>query len=354
MKICFLASADSIHSHKWVNFFSDLGHDVSWISLVASNQKISKKINYYELKNNTFFSIYKVRTLISKLSPDILHVHYLGKYALLGIFSGAKSIVSTPWGSDVIEGKKIFFKKLVLKKILKKSKIITCDAFHMANELEALGTHPSKIHIVNFGIDTKMYSKKDLDANLLNIPKTSSHLSIISLRNFHPVYDIKTLLYAAQILLKDNPDVRFSLFGKGPLEDELKQLAIDLKIENSVYFSGFIDNHLLPTILNSADIYVSTSLSDAGLASSTAEAMACEIPCVITNSADNDKWISSGENGFLFPAGQPNKLANCLTNLINNKQLRNDMGKNGRKIIIKNNDYFIEMKKMNNLYQKIS
>ena len=41
-----------------------------------------------------------------------------------------------------------------------------------------------------------------------------------------------------------------------------------------------------------SDIYVSTSLSDGGLAASTAEAMACELPVIITNFGVNSKWIS--------------------------------------------------------------
>ena len=34
MKILFLAAADSIHSHRWVRFFAEKGHEVHWVSLV--------------------------------------------------------------------------------------------------------------------------------------------------------------------------------------------------------------------------------------------------------------------------------------------------------------------------------
>jgi len=115
MKICFLAASNSIHSHKWINFFSNKGHEVIWISLVQTSNKISDNIKYYEFTNEIFFSLYKVRKLILKLNPDIVHVHYLGYYGLLGLFSGAKCIVSTPWGplrkKVGKEGRNIIIKK---------------------------------------------------------------------------------------------------------------------------------------------------------------------------------------------------------------------------------------------------
>jgi len=81
--------------------------------------------------------------------------------------------------------------------------------------------------------------------------------------------------------------------------------------------------------------------------------MACETPVVITNSGENNKWINNGDNGFLVPVSQPRELANCLMSLIENEEARSQIGKNGRKIMLDNNDYLIEMNKMNNLYQKI-
>ena len=97
------------------------------------------------------------------------------------------------------------------------------------------------------------------------------------------MYDIKTIIYAAKIVLKEISYVRFILVGKGSLENELKKLVKDLEIDNFVNFTGFIDNQLLPSLISSSDIYVSTSLSDAGIAASTAEAMSCEVPVVISD-----------------------------------------------------------------------
>jgi len=353
MKICFLAAADSIHSHKWINYFSDLGHDIVWISLVPSSIKVQDNIEFYEMKGNILSSLRNVRKLVLTVNPDVVHVHYLGYYALLGIFSGSKSIVSTAWGSDVIEGKKSFLKRQILSRILKKSNIVTCDAYHMRNEILKFHISTNKIHIINFGIDTLRFSKQKKDPKPLQSFGVSDEVSIISLRNFEIVYDIKTLLYAAEIILNKNYNVRFILIGRGELGSELKKLAHKLKIENSICFTGFVDNKFLPKILSSADIYVSTSLSDAGIAASTAEAMACETPVVVTNSGENDRWIDNGKSGYLVPVSQPILLSECLIDLIENKELREQVGRAGRGIMVENNDGLIEMEKMHSLYLEL-
>ncbi len=351
MKICFLAASNSIHSHKWINYFADQGHKVIWISLVPATFNISKNIEYYEFTDGILYSIFKLRKLIAKLNPDIVHIHYLGYYALLGLFSGARCIVSTAWGSDIIFKKKSFFEKQIVSRILKKSKFVTCDAYFMRDELKKFNISEEKIHIINFGIDTKKFNKKEYrDIELLKKFNVSDQITIISLRNFETVYDIKTLIYAAKIVLNEISSARFILVGKGSLENELKKLTKDLGISNFVNFTGFIDNQLLPSLIGSSDIYVSTSLSDAGIAASTAEAMSCEIPVVISDSAENDKWINDRKNGFLFETQNHEQLAKILINLIKNQSLREKIGKEGRKSIVDKNDYKNEMNKMNNLY----
>jgi L-malate glycosyltransferase len=352
MKICFLAASNSTHSHKWINFFSNLGHKIIWISLVPASIKVSDNIEYYEFTSGIFSSIFKVRKLITKLNPDIVHIHYLGYYGLLGLFSGSNKIISTPWGSDIIEGKKSFFKKQILYRILRKSKLIICDAYHMRDELKKLNVPSDKINIINFGIDTKKFVKQERDFKILNKFNISSELTIISLRNFEPVYDIKTLILAAKIILQRIPDVHFLLVGRGTLEKELKELVHRLGINNSIHFTGFIDKELLPSLLSSSDIYVSTSLSDAGLASSTGEAMSCEIPVVISDSGENDQWINDMVNGFLFSTKNSEQLAEILIKLIKDEPLRKKVGKEGRNNILKKNDYENEMKKVNDLYLK--
>ena len=357
MKICFLAAANSIHSHRWVNYFAEAGHEVTWISLAKSICDIPKKVRYFEVATNSSLTdilgaVFKTRKIISEFSPDIVHIHYVGSYGFLGLLSGASSIIATPWGSDVIEGKKSVIKKIFITKILRRAKLVTCDAYHMRDEVLSLGVPEDRIHIINFGIDSKRFAKQPRSVELRKELGLTDEPTVISLRNFEPVYDIETLIRAVPTVLDVMPKVKFILVGKGSLENELKSLATQLNVDKVVKFVGYLANEKLPQALCSMDVYVSTSLSDAGIAASTAEAMACEVPVVVTDSGENNRWIDDGKNGYLVPVTQPEILADRLIKMLKDPELSHKIGCEGRKVIMKNNDYEEEMAKMEVLYKK--
>jgi glycosyltransferase involved in cell wall biosynthesis len=120
-----------------------------------------------------------------------------------------------------------------------------------------------------------------------------------------------------------------------------------------VRFVGWISNDELPRYLASSDIYVSTSLSDAGLSASTAEAMACGLPVIVTDSGENRVWIEDGKNGFVVPLANPKILAEKIIYLIKNKDIKARFGEINRKIIEERNNYYKEMAKMERIYEEI-
>jgi glycosyltransferase involved in cell wall biosynthesis len=223
----------------------------------------------------------------------------------------------------------------------------------MRNEVMKLGVPVERIRIINFGIDTSHFSKGPQNTEIRQKYGLSSGPAVISLRNLEPVYDVATLIKSVPRVLATVPDTRFIIVGKGSLEDELKSLAAQLGVYHAVNFVGFIPNEQLPVILSNVEVYVSTSLLDAGIAASTAEAMACELPVVVTDSGENSRWINSEENGVLVPVSQPEILAERLIQLLQNAELRHELGQRGRATICENNDYSVEMGKMEALYQEI-
>jgi glycosyltransferase involved in cell wall biosynthesis len=108
-----------------------------------------------------------------------------------------------------------------------------------------------------------------------------------------------------------------------------------------------------PNVLASCDIYVSTSLSDAGISAATAEAMASGLPVVITDFGDNKKWVIDGENGFVIPIKDHRILAEKIVYLLHNKEERIKMGENGRQLIEEKNNYYKEMAKVEQIYSNL-
>ena len=105
--------------------------------------------------------------------------------------------------------------------------------------------------------------------------------------------------------------------------------------------------------MNKANIYISASKSDAGLSSSTAEAMACELICVVSDVYDNSKWVINNKTGFTFESDDLNNLITVLkTAILYNEKKSSKIQTNARKKIIKHNNYITEMNKMENILKK--
>jgi glycosyltransferase involved in cell wall biosynthesis len=356
MKLCFLASANSIHSIRWIKYFADRGHEIHWLSLTPNNFGNLKNTKFYLLKNfptklfNITFNAIPVKKLIKKINPDVLHAHYAGVNGVLGNLSNFHPFILTAWGSDIlIAGKSIMVKPLI-KFALNGADLITCDADHMKEAMIKLGIDLSKIKIIYFGVDTKKFNPGSKDENLIKKLKIQNSSIVISLRSLNPIYNLETLIKAIPLVLKEIPETKFIIAGQGSEEEKLKNLAKNLKALENIKFVGWISNEELPRYLRVADIYISTSLSDAGIASSTAEAMACGLPVVITDTGENGKWVEDGENGYLIPIKNPGTLAKKIVYLLKNKTERLKLGENGRKTIEEKNNYYKEMEKMEELY----
>jgi len=297
----------------------------------------------------------KIIQLIRKSNADIIHVHDAFAYGLFAYLSG-RNYILTPWGSDVlIIPKKNKILKFIITKIIKKAKLILYDGGeNLTKTLLKLKGSKEKMIRFNFGVDIKLFNKNKRSKDLRNkIIKSKKDKIIISTRNLNPIYNIETYISAANEILKIRKDVIFLIIGEGKEKKELKDKVKRYNIEKNVRFIGRLDSKLLSQYLASSDIYVSTSLSDAGLSCSTAEAMHSGLPVIITDFGENSIWVKNYENGFIFKSKDYKELSKKIIYLLNNAKKSNEYSKNNiKKINIKRN-YYKEMKKIELIYKKV-
>lgn len=367
LTICFFGEAkkEDIFALRWAEYFSKKGHNVHLFSYSAP-EKQNMKIKVYLIKKkfpevksrilnaifNLPFILIKIRQLIKKINPDIVHAQCITSYGTLASLFGFHPFVATAYGSDILlNPKENLITKIITRYILKRADLITCDAEHMKEAMIELGAEPSKINVIYFGVDTEVFKPGEKDKELI---KQWGFLEldkiIISLRSLEPIYNVESLVKAIPIVLKKTPEAKFIIAGDGSEREILKKIAEKLDIINNIKFVGWINKEELPRYLRSADIYVSTSLSDGGLSSATSEAMACGLSVVITDSGENKKWIEDGKDGFIVPKKNPELLAEKIIFLMEDENKRKEFGVRSRETIKERNDYYNEMAKMEKIY----
>ena len=360
MRICFLAAADSQHSHRWIRFFAERGHEVHWLSLVKTDRPMARGIVFRVIggpwKGKTVRGVWaatEVPRVIRCIEPDLVHAHYVGWYGLLGILAGVRPCVVTAWGSDVSPSRRSRIRGLLVRRALMSADLITCDAFHIAESMADIGVDPERIEIVCFGVETDVFCPGPKDEEVVRGWGAEKRPVVISLRNLEPIYDVGTLIDAVPLIRKTVPDVLVIIAGQGSQERVLQERVRALGLGDFVRFVGRYEHQNLPRMLRSSDVYVSTSLSDAGIAASTAEAMACGLPVVVTDTGENRRWIHDGKTGFLVPARDPGALANRILQILEDRELAASIGRGARAVIAAKNDYQREMARMELLYQQL-
>jgi glycosyltransferase involved in cell wall biosynthesis len=299
--------------------------------------------------------ILQTRRSIKRIKPDIVHGHFITFYGSLAACSGLHPLVLTAWGSDIlIHPKKRRVYKPIIKYSLKRADLITCDGENSIDAMVDLGISPEKIRIIYHGVDTQIFNFNQRNRRLIkNLFGKEDFPVVISARTLDARGNVETFTKAMPLILNKISDAKFIIGGMGPQEGYLKELAEALGVTGSVRFIGYIPHDELPEYLASSDVYVSTSLVDGGVAVATLDAMACELPPVVTDVADNSKWIKDGENGFIIPTKNPEALAQKVIYLLENEEIRKGFGRINRRLIEEKQEYAKNMEEMERLYEKL-
>ena len=376
LKIVFFADAGAEHTIRWVKFFANAGHEVHVISWndfskgsasyrlddikssfhpanlhVLGGKRPETKVAYFLWLLSLVFTI---RGLVKKIQPDLLHSHSVGAHAWITLFLPRIKSVMTPWGTDVlVDMKTSRINRLISVKALKKSTSITVDAEHMKQELVDFGINPSKINVIYFGTNTEYYSRSQDDRlrirNKYNFK--DDDVVVISTRTLNPIHDVFLTLKAIPIVLELNKNIKFIIASDGSERQQMEDYVSMHDLNNHVVFPGYMTMSEMVAFLSASDIYISSSKADAGLSASTAEAMSVGLPVLVSDNSENSFWVNG--SGFLFKDGNANGISDGIMMLANDAQLMEELGRNGRARISKDNDYTTEMTKVNALYLSI-
>lgn len=171
---------------------------------------------------------------------------------------------------------------------------------------------------------------------------------------------IDDLFSAFAIVLKYFPKTHLLIVGdvaSNTIIPHLKNEAEKLGILNSITFTGLVDFRLVPGLINSCDILVlarpNSTASEAGFPTKLGEYMATKKPVVLTRVGDMGKYFGNGNNVVLVEPERVDSIANGISLLINNKLLRDEIGENGFKWMIRNLEYKTVAKRLNEYFRII-
>ena len=334
--------ADGVYAHLKMIFKYVNPDKFQYYLVFQGNPEIEKEISELGVKVYVIKSLNKkisLKTIIEFYSfikeenIDIIHTHFLKPYAVGGIvniFLKRKMIFN-------YHG--LFINNLynsVIEKIIYRISHLLIYFFKAVNTAVVPSFSSKKILMQ----ETKLFPTINVYYNGYDINKSTEEKNIVNyllkLRKSYYLIAVVARLYfekridiALEILDKiseTHKNVFFVFFGDGPLEQEMKDLAKTLRIEDKTKFLGYVSNACI--YLKYFDLSLLTSDRE-GMPITLWEAMASSLPIIASDVGGLKEIIEKENCGIIYSPGNINDAADAISNLLMDKKKREQMGNNG-------------------------
>ncbi len=226
----------------------------------------------------------------------------------------------------------VFHNKFLVDKILSYAKVIISPSGAYVGASRFLRKYKDKIVVIPNGINLEEFNipyPKEECRKKLSLLIDKNILLFFGYLSPHKGPDI--LLKALPKILEEIPDTLLVFAGSGVMEKELERLSVKLGVEKNIEFTGFIGKEQRPLYYKAADVFCLPSTITESFGIVNLEAMACGVPIVASKIGGIPDVVKDGENGLLVPPKDSETLANAIIYLLENEDVRERMGRNGRK-----------------------
>ncbi|MFZ3172094.1 MAG: glycosyltransferase family 4 protein [Carboxydocellales bacterium] len=194
-------------------------------------------------------------------------------------------------------------------------KVIVCSSY-MEEELCRVFQLPKdKLRVIPNGVEPAEFIVKEVQPDFKSSYAHSDEKIVFFVGRLVQEKGVQVLLAAIPKVLRYHPRTKFIIAGKGPNEHYLKSRAKELGVEQSAYFTGYIDDATRNQLYKCADVAVFPSLYEPfGIVA--LEAMAARTPVVVSDTGGLSEIINHELNGLKYYTGSANSLADNILHIL--------------------------------------
>ena len=275
---------------------------------------------------------FEIKKLLKEIKPDILHLNsskagVIG--AMAGRRAGIKKIIYTVHGFVFNEPlptwKKLFYLWAEKFSARYKDQLICVSEFDRQTGIHKNIAPADKFITVHNGLNPVEFMTKAEARSQLNLPAEKKIIG--TLAHFYPTKNLKSLIQAANIVIKKYPETTFAIIGDGQLRPELEAEISGLQLNKKIVLLG--EKPQAYRYLTAFDIYACSSIKE-GLPYSIIEAMQAGLPVVSSKVGGIPEIITDEQNGLLVNPGDPDDLAKAIINILEDEKLAQKLSQQAR------------------------
>lgn len=316
MKILYFSNDYCTHDHRFLRTIREGGHEAFHVRLESNlrqteDRPVPEGVQIVEWAggNGTFrwFDVPRfvlsLRLVIQRIQPDVIHAGPIQTCAFIAVLTGFRPILTMSWGFDLMEYiHRGAWWRWVTRYVLKRSRFFISDAMVTRNRAIGYGMDPGRTAVFPWGVELNHFSSKNWAAQ-----KQNDSFTLLCNRSWETRYGVDVLARAFVKVARSRPELNLILLGGGSQGSHIRNILLNGGVLERVTFGGQISQNDLPHWYHWADIFVSPSHVD-GSSVSLIEALACGLPCLVSDIPANKEWVTDGENGWLFPDGDVDAL----------------------------------------------
>jgi glycosyltransferase involved in cell wall biosynthesis len=352
MKVLFFSRDYTPHDYRFLKAIAEIGHECYYLRLEDRGQRLERRklpdsvhvINWKWGKSprdpvNDPYVITDLKTIWNEIRPDVIHTGPLPDVSWLAARAGLHPHAAMSWGFDLMHDIEISdAMRQTTAFALQNADWFLGDCYVERDTAASLGLNPAHTTIFPWGIDLqKLTRKKSL---LRGEFVQDDDFVLISLRTMEPNYNVATIVKGFLLAAQNVSSLKLLLLGDGSQKAMLQQMASSApeEIQKRIFWIGRKKNDELKDYYCASDLYLSASITD-GTSVSLLEAMAFEVPVLVSAIPGNLEWVTADETGLLFEPNNEQMLAEKILFCYENRGKLNSMTKNALKMIEEKADW---------------
>ncbi|HUW85214.1 MAG TPA: glycosyltransferase [Phycisphaerae bacterium] len=291
----------------------------------------------------------RLRRVIREFRPDLVHLNLYKSDAWGRLAARGLSDTVTTWHSTDrwMSQRSIsnVFRRWLERRTLKRS------SAHVIAVSEAVRTWSCQHLRVPSDRARTIYNGVDLSRFIDAIPSRHNRpLRIVMVGRFYREKGQDIALEALRLVRDAVVPFTADLLGEGPLLEDMKRLAKQLDLGDSVRFCGVCRD--VPAALPSYDLFLMPSRFE-GLGMAALEAMASYVPAVASRVSGLQEVFDHEENGLLVPPEDPQALAEAIIRMLQDEPLRRRLALAARRKVERCFDLKRQVQKIMAYYRQI-
>jgi L-malate glycosyltransferase len=303
-----------------------------------------------------------LKRVLRSIKPDLVQAGPVQRVAFLTALAGFRPLVSTSWGYDLlVEAEIDYLWRWATRYTLKRTAVLVGDCRTIRERAISYGMPDERIVTFPWGVDLRKFTpgrgedRQVIWPSYVGGDSSGQVFVLLSTRSWEPIYGVGVIarafiLASHRLAGKDCPELRLLMLGNGSQASQLREIFMQGGVLGQVHFPGHVNQVDLPRYYRSSDLYLSASHSD-GSSISLLEAMACGLPALVSDIPGNREWITPGEDGWWFPDGDHQALADAIVYAIEQREHLSVMGSNARKVAEQRADWELNFPKLLDAYE---